>query len=218
MPLADKAYEAPSGPGEIEAFFEPGLAETAVAYREAVRKEKRNSITVYFRVRKRNYEQLLWYYISSKTFRKDKIYLPKNLHYWTLSLRTRLVISYPMGRVIETMKCRLGITNPGLKFCLDGFYGMINYTDIFGTTGDSCPWMEISYFSTVKSLKLHEGDNIFISVASAGQIENVIKWRQKRANEPAAHQSVEPVFRISESNSGKARTSLPKFEFPALLQ
>uniref|UniRef100_A0A1I8HAB0 IBD domain-containing protein n=2 Tax=Macrostomum lignano TaxID=282301 RepID=A0A1I8HAB0_9PLAT len=188
MPMADKAYDAPEPPEDIEAFL-PGLAEIAQQNRlSGIRPTRRNYATLYFRVRRRNYEQLLWQYFSQGIFSKDRMYSPKCLPYWTIGMKMRLRHTYPLGRVLDTMKQRLGINVPGIRFCLDGFFGMVNYTDIFGRSSDACPWMEISICSTVLSLRLKDGDSIFISIATSAQIERVLAYRKQNALEPATNQ------------------------------
>ncbi|PAA86659.1 hypothetical protein BOX15_Mlig022324g1 [Macrostomum lignano] len=188
MPLADKAYDPPTLPEEINAYkFD--LTDTIKHYRSTFRPTRRNYVTMFFRTRRRNYELLLWQLITSGVITKEKMYMPECLPYWTVGIKMRVRVNYPLGKVMDTMKERLGITSPGLRFCLDGFFGMVNYSDIFGNTADACPWMEISNNSTVESLRLADGDSIFISIASMGQIQNVAKWRKQRTITDASKQA-----------------------------
>uniref|UniRef100_A0A1I8IU70 Spt5-NGN domain-containing protein n=1 Tax=Macrostomum lignano TaxID=282301 RepID=A0A1I8IU70_9PLAT len=174
------SYQAPKKPEPVEAYVPEELSAPAEEFRETFRPETGSFVQLWLRVRRMNYEQLLWQLISTGRFQREQTYDPENLPFWTIGMRVKVRSQLTMGRVMAAIRCRLGTNCPGLRFCLDGFFGMRGYSDIFNSA-DACPWMEISNFSTAISLRLQHGDNVFISIATPAQIADVIAWRRTLA-------------------------------------
>uniref|UniRef100_A0A1I8FUR6 FERM domain-containing protein n=1 Tax=Macrostomum lignano TaxID=282301 RepID=A0A1I8FUR6_9PLAT len=151
-----------------------------------------HSVTLWLCVRKHNYENYLWQFVRLGRFHGSEAY--SNLSLWTVQLRVRMHRRVPFGCLLRGLCCRFGLgsTSEALKLCLDGFYGMPGFGDIFGNHSD-VPWMEISNQSTADSLQLHDGDIIFVSYSNE-KLESLARARKRALVNQSASSNVARSF------------------------
>ncbi|PAA46266.1 hypothetical protein BOX15_Mlig033662g3 [Macrostomum lignano] len=153
-----------------------------------------HSVTLWLCVRKHNYENYLWQFVRLGRFHGSEAY--SNLSLWTVQLRVRMHRRVPFGCLLRGLCCRFGLgsTSEALKLCLDGFYGMPGFGDIFGNhSDDAVPWMEISNQSTADSLQLHDGDIIFVSYSNE-KLESLARARKRALVNQSASSNVARSF------------------------
>uniref|UniRef100_A0A1I8F2V9 SH3 domain-containing protein n=1 Tax=Macrostomum lignano TaxID=282301 RepID=A0A1I8F2V9_9PLAT len=81
------SYQAPKKPEPVEAYVPEELSAPAEEFRETFRPETGSFVQLWLRVRRMNYEQLLWQLISTGRFQREQTYDPENLPFWTIGMR-----------------------------------------------------------------------------------------------------------------------------------
>uniref|UniRef100_A0A1I8J0L4 Protein kinase domain-containing protein n=1 Tax=Macrostomum lignano TaxID=282301 RepID=A0A1I8J0L4_9PLAT len=142
-----------------------------------------HSVTLWLCVRKHNYENYLWQFVRLGRFHGSEAY--SNLSLWTVQLRVRMHRRVPFGCLLRGLCCRFGLgsTSEALKLCLDGFYGMPGFGDIFGNHSDA-PFGKLSKPISQNAMPLADS-------VSPPPLHMATKMptqpRARRASVPAAH-------------------------------
>ncbi|PAA56808.1 hypothetical protein BOX15_Mlig014754g2 [Macrostomum lignano] len=173
----------PDKPGDLNVFRHPYLKTLCRARREAIQPLYYRYVVLNFRVMRRNAEMYVGYLLNQKGVRRSDLYKTKYLPIWTHCIKVRMRVNIKIGVIFHGLKSRLGLTSLlGLHFCVDGFYGVEAFGDAFGNVGPGVrPWMELGTNGSAKSLRLTDGDNIYVNVATETTRHMVQRSRPRRS-------------------------------------
>ncbi|PAA85690.1 hypothetical protein BOX15_Mlig027574g6 [Macrostomum lignano] len=179
-------YVCPEMPETSWPIGHPVHVELRSQCRMCLRPDRHKYVTLNFRVMRHDSEMHVGQIVNLCGVKRNALYAPIILDRWTRTLRLKIKATIKISLVFSSIAARLGLRNSvGLKYCLDGFYGVEAFGDAFGNYGPGiCPWMEVTGDASPLSLKLEDNDNIYMSIATEKMIE-LVRARVEQAGEQA---------------------------------